>query len=65
MVQRGDFASIDKRLFLAIGGFEAAALVVGFLGAAKLPGENYLGFRFTLKTSEYWALQAQNRAADL
>ena len=28
----------DKRLFLGIGGLEAASQLLGFVGASKLPG---------------------------
>lgn len=29
----------DKRLFLGIGGLEAASQLLGFVGASKLPGD--------------------------
>ena len=30
-----------KKLFLVIGALEAAAQILGFIGAAKLPGEEF------------------------
>ena len=30
----------DKRLFLGIGGLEAASQLLGFVGASKLPGQH-------------------------
>ena len=32
----------DKRLFIGIGGLEAASQLLGFVGASKLPGQHAL-----------------------
>ena len=34
----------DKRLFLGIGGLEAASQLLGFVGASRLPGRSQMSF---------------------
>lgn len=38
----------DKRLFLGIGGLEAASQLLGFVGASKLPGQHESCLTFAL-----------------